>query len=249
MQNVSQDSAVTNMESPVPPSQFRLRVEAIRAAINFKRENDPAFAELSVCDLADKCRVGRSTFKRILSGAATDSNCSTIALICEGLGIDPAVLFGLAPSRDYNREAADYNPTLMDNMRRQNIALEERLVEKRERIKELVTEVSQSEQECDRLRKLYNKKCIDLSAAEARMEAMKAEVDEGAARRARRDETEGQQRRDIEDLQRTLSRERDELRKVRMLCILACLGLIVAMGVVIYLLWEMANPTLGKFRY
>lgn len=211
MDNYTQISTII----PDIPVQFRLQNEAIKAAIDFKREHDPVFSSLTLGDLADKCHIGRSTFKRIVNGATTDANCSTVALICEGLGIDPAVVMGLAPIIDYKREEEEYNPTLMDTMRRQNIALEERLTEKCSRIEELTQELDKSEVECHRLRLLYNDTCKSLSAAETI--ARDSESDKNELKRLRR----------LNNM---------------LLTVLVAVAVVLLM---IYVVWELRNPDQG----
>lgn len=123
-------------------SQFRLRSEAIRPAFEFKKKHDPAFSNMTGASFAAKVGIGESTWKKLYAGTATDAMCSTAWAIAKPLGLDPAVLFGLAPSRDYEREKQEYNPTLMDNMRRQIAALEERVASKKEKIAELSADLA-----------------------------------------------------------------------------------------------------------
>lgn len=204
---------------------FELDNTALTDLIAFQKKHNPRLKDKTNRDIADMCGMSENTLCAILKGKNKNPRVGTLRLILGAIGggsIDRLV--GLAPHRDFAKEEAFYDATLVD-------AMQARLDEKRALIESLQGQLAESEQDRDRLRKLYNEKCIALSAAETRIEAMKAEVDEGAARRARWNKTE------------------DELRKVRMLCILACLGLIIAMGVLIYLLWEIANPNLGNFRY
>lgn len=242
MQDVSHDTPISAVDSAAPAAPFRLRVEAIRSVINFKRENDPAFESMSLSDIADKCRVGISTFKRILSGAATDCNCSTLSLICESLGVDPAEVLGLAPLRDYKREKETYDPTLMDTLRRQNAALEERLLHKKDVIDDLNARLNDLNKTLlDREGRLVNLRTI------IHQEGHDGKIAIGQVREM--EQRLADKRDQIADQAKTIAEQKAEIRKLRAMGIGLTLALIAVMAFAFYLVWEIANPTLGNFRY
>lgn len=145
---------------------FRYNYQAIVDAFEFKKANDPAFKNIrSICAFAEKFGLSESTCKRVFGGKANDFMVSILWYICKILGLDPAVVLYLAPSRDYAREERDYNPTLMDNLRRQIASLEERLSGKRERIEEMTAEIAKRDAYEKDLRERFLKTEKDLSAA------------------------------------------------------------------------------------
>ena len=122
-------------------SQFKLNSAAYKQAFEFKKQNDPAFKNMTHNRFVNLVGICESTWKKIMSGQMTDAMCSTAWAAGKALGLDMNVVFGLAPMRDYNREKQEYNPTLMDNMRRQVISLDEQVRHKDEKIKELLGEI------------------------------------------------------------------------------------------------------------
>lgn len=161
------------MQETSPPSEtglsisgFKYNNTAILDAFEFKKANDPAFKNVtSICAFAEKFGLSESTCKRVFKGRATDFTVSVLWYVCKILGLDPAVVLYLAPSRDYNREEREYNPTLMDNLRRQIAAQDERLNAKKERIDELTAEISKHESYEKDLRERFLKVEKDLSTA------------------------------------------------------------------------------------
>ena len=161
------------MQDLSPPSEtglsisgFRYNHKAFTDALEFKRQHDPAFKDIkSHCAFGEKFGISESTVKRIFGGKANDFMVSFLWYMCRILGLDPAVVLYLAPSRDYAREERDYNPTLMDNLRRQIAALEERLASKNARIDELIEELAKRDAYEKDLRERLLKAEKDLSTA------------------------------------------------------------------------------------
>ena len=153
-------------ETGLSISGFKYNSNAILDAFEFKKTNDPAFKNVtSLCAFAEKFGLSESTCKRVFKGRATDFTVSVLWYICKILGLDPAVVLYLAPSRDYAREERDYNPTLMDNLRRQIASLEERLAYKKERIDELADEIAKRDAYEKDLRERFLRAEKDLSTA------------------------------------------------------------------------------------
>lgn len=153
-------------ETDLSISGFKYNSNAILDAFEFKKANDPAFKNVtSLCAFAEKFGLSESTCKRVFKGRATDFTVSVLWYICKILGLDPAVVLYLAPSRDYEREAREYNPTLMDNLRRQIASLEERLAYKNERVDELTEEIAKRDAYEKDLRERFLRAEKDLSTA------------------------------------------------------------------------------------
>ena len=223
-------------------SQFRLRSEAIRPAFEFKKKHDPAFSNMTGASFAAKVGIGESTWKKLYAGTATDAMCSTAWAIAKPLGLDPAVLFGLAPSRDYEREKQEYNPTLMDNMRRQIAADAERIQNKIERIADLESQIAASASEQDRLRKLYLSKaeeCSRLQERSASLENMLSTRDQSIVKH---DEVRASNITTINHLVK-------QNRRGRFLIFFLTLSTVILAALMIYFLWELNNPNAGNFRF
>lgn len=134
-------------DSGLSISGFKYNHKAFTDALEFKRIHDPAFKDIkSHSAFAEKFGISESTVKRLFSGKANDFMTSLLWYSCRILGLDPAVVLYLAPSRDYEREAREYNPTLMDNLRRQIAALEERILAKQSKINELTATIEKNNQ-------------------------------------------------------------------------------------------------------
>lgn len=132
-------------------SKFKLNSAAFKQTFEFKKRNDPAFKNMTHSRFVNLVGICESTWKKILSEQMTDAMCSTAWAAGKALGLDMNVVFGLAPMRDYDREKQEYNPTLMDNMRRQVISLEEQVRHKDEKIKELLGEIDKRDATINRL--------------------------------------------------------------------------------------------------
>lgn len=218
-----------------------IRWEMLRKLMEYQKMSFPALSQSSGTPV--------STLKKLLSGSTKDPRVSTMLPVVRALGASFDRLLGLAPARDFDKEDATYDATLMDGMRQTVESMQGRLDEKRERIAELTAQLAASEADRDRLRKLVLAKGEALSAAEARIESMRAEVEEGVARRARRDKQAEDLRGDFEAVRTTLYQERAEHRKLRIALFAICGVAILALASAIYMLWDVTNPTKGFFRY
>lgn len=195
---------------------YELDNTALTALVKFQKENNPRLKGKTNRDIADACGMSENTFCAILKGKNRNPRVGTLVCILRAIGggsIDRLV--GLAPHRDFAKEEAVFDATLVE-------ALQARLDEKRERIHELTSEVVTSEEECKRLRKMYNEKCIELSKAEARIESLNNYESEQAAYRAK-------------------------LVRMRRLAntLLAILIAMVSVIAVLYIIWEIRHPDLG----
>ena len=212
-------------ETGLSISGFKYNNDAILDAFEFKKANDPAFKNVtSLCAFAEKFGLSESTCKRVFKGRATDFTVSVLWYICKILGLDPAVVLYLAPSRDYAREERDYNPTLMDNLRRQIAALEERIVSKKEKIDELNAELAKRDAYEKDLRERLLTVSGDLSKEQQKNAAAP-----------------------------TVAAELQQVKKHKhslAVCLIISSALTITFaGIMIYFLWELQNPDAGNWQF
>lgn len=136
-----------------------LDYKRLNELVEFQRKNNPALKDKSLAEIAEDSGMCETTYKGILKGRNRNPRVATLTRMLKGIG-DGSIdrLVGLAPPRDFGREAAAYDKTLVE-------ALQARYEAKNERIEEYKTQVAALETENQRIRKLYLKACEDLSAA------------------------------------------------------------------------------------
>ena len=198
---------------------FKINGQAIRDAFEYKKKHDPAFAHMTLNNFALKIGIGESTWKKILSDKAPDAMCSTVTLICKALGISADEVLGLVPQRDYSKES--YDSTLMDNLRKQLGAVEEKVESKRERIAELENEKHLLMNDIQMWQDKYHEAHADLRAAEEHTKHAETHVKE---------------------------HEKRVKRYARGLTVSIVLAVVLG-ALLIYLLWELRNPADGMFRF
>lgn len=189
-------------EEFTPPVLFDFDNAALTDLVSYQKKNNPQLKGKSNKDIAEACGMSENTLWAILKGKNKNPRVGTLVCILKTIGggsIDRLV--GLAPRRDFAKEDAFYDATIVESL---NV----RLAEKAETILSLRDQLAASEQDRDRLRKLYNEKCIALSAAETRVESMKAEV-----------------------------AERNKYRGLRIFAAASIAALVVSLFIIIYLLW------------
>lgn len=224
-------------------AHFKLQYQTIRPAFENKKKNDPAFKNMTSSTFAGKIGIGESTWKKLYSGQSVDAMCSTVWAIAKALDLDVAILFGLAPIRDYKREEQVYNPTLIDNLRRQNLAYEEAIRYKDMHIEDIEKQLDVALKEQDRLRKLYHEEGIVRSRAEERVAALEKMLATRDASIVKNDEIRKSNMSTIDHLT-------SQNRKSRFWSILmAVVAILVLAGFVYYLLWDVTHPMEGKIRY
>lgn len=224
-------------------SQFKLQSQTIKPAFEFKKKHDPAFKNMTSSTFAGKIGIGESTWKKLYSGQSVDAMCSTVWVIAKALGLDVSVLFGIAPMHDYDREEQVYNPTLMDNLRRQNIAFEEAIRYKDMRIEDLEKQLDTALKEQARLRKMYHEEGIARSRSEERVASFEKMLATRDASIAKNDEIRASNF-------STIAHLTSQNRKSRFWSILmAVVAVLVLAGFVYYLFWDVTHPLEGKIRY
>lgn len=118
------------------------------------------FQELSYPALAKLSGTPESTLRKLLQGVTKDPRISTMLPVVRALGASFDRLLGLAPKRDFEREEASYDVTIMDSLRHQLEALKK--------------QDAANACELDRLRKLVLAKGEAQSRAEERVAAQEA---------------------------------------------------------------------------
>lgn len=208
---------------------YELDNTALTALVKFQKENNPRLKGKSNRDIADACGMSENTFCAILKGKNRNPRVGTLVCILRAIGggsIDRLV--GLAPHRDFAKEEAVFDATLVE-------ALQARLDEKRQRIEELTADLAAEKSESARLRKLLLDESAQRSAYEARaVEAESRLKDKDSVVEFRT------------GLHTDLKLENARLRRTG---VVLSVILAVILLCLIYLLWEIANPTLGNFRY
>lgn len=136
-----------------------LDYKRLNELVEFQRKNNPALKDKSLAEIAEDSGMCETTYKGILKGRNRNPRVATLTRMLKGIG-DGSIdrLVGLAPPRDFGREAAAYDKTLVE-------ALQARCEAKNERIEEYKAQVAELGAENQRVRKLYLKACEDLSAA------------------------------------------------------------------------------------
>ena len=126
--------------------------------IEFQRRNNPKLKGMSGADIAIACDISESTYKGLIKGKNRNPRVGTLVRLLKFIGggsIDRMV--GLAPPRDFAREEAVYDRTLVE-------ALQARLDAKKERIDEYAHEVDVLQSENAKLRNELVEALKELSA-------------------------------------------------------------------------------------
>lgn len=150
--------------------------------LEFQMKNNPALAGKTKRDIAEACYMSESTLKNMCSGKNDNPRIGTLKRILRYIGggsVDRMI--GFAPPRDFEKEEAQYDASLVE-------AIQIRLDEKRARIEELEDQLDASEKDRDRLRKLVLEKGEALSEARTRAAAAEQIINERNGSIARRDQ-------------------------------------------------------------
>lgn len=139
----------------------------------YKAEH-PEFKTVNCALLAEYIGLSEKTLTNLKLGKLTDSNCSTIWMLCTALGIDPRDYLGLPKRSECNPDACSGHAQV-------------RLEEKRQRISELETSLADKEKELSRLRVIIREQSEECGAAKAHSNALERLISEKEASIARRD--------------------------------------------------------------
>lgn len=214
-----------------PADQFACELDntALTALVKFQKENNPRLKGKSNRDIADACGMSENTFCAILKGKNRNPRVGTLVCIIRAIGggsIDRLV--GLAPHRDFEKEEAVFDATLVET-------LQARLDEKRETIESLRAQLEDREARLVNLRTIIHQEGHDGKVAIGQVKEMEQRL--------------ADKREQIAEQAKTIAEQKAEIRKLRAMGIGLTLLLIAILALSLYLIWEMANPTLGNFRY
>ena len=202
---------------------------ALTELYNFQRKHNPALKGMSSQAIAEACDMSENTMRELLKGKNKNPRLGTMKRFLRFIGggsIDR--LTGFAPPRDFDKEEAAYDATLVQS-------LQVRLDEKREMIAELKSQLADREKHLVNLRTAIHQECLDGKAAIGQVKEMEQRLSD--------------KREQIAEQQATIAEQKLEIRKLRVMCIALIVLLIAVMAFAFYLIWEIANPTLGNFRY
>ena len=226
------DTASPMLPIAEEPSGFaacELDNTALTQLVSFQKKNNPRLKDWSNRDIAEACGMSENTLCAILKGKNRNPRVATLVCILRIIGggsIDRLV--GLAPHRDFAKEEAVYDATLVE-------AMQARLDEKREQVADLKAQLEDAQSRLVNLRTIIHEEGKDGNAAKGKVKEMEERL---ADKRAQ-----------IERYEKQIDEQKAEIRKLRFVGGFVGVMLVVALLIVIYLLWEMANPNLGNFRY
>lgn len=128
--------------------------------LEFQKKKNPKLKGMSNRDIAERCDMSESTLKNLLNGKNANPRIGTLKRLLTFIGggsVDR--LIGFAPPRNFEKESAAYDASLMDAMRHQ--------------VESLEAQNAAQEKELDRLRKLVLAK----EGALCRLEGRAADVE------------------------------------------------------------------------
>ncbi len=166
-------------------TEFRLNSKVLFDKIEAIKKNPPAeimefkaarpeFKTVNCALIAEYIGLSEKTLTNLKLGKLTDSNCSTIWLICTTLGIDPREYLGLPKQSECNPETCTSHA-------------QARLDEKRQRIAQMEAAAANQERELAKLRTIIKEQSIEYGGAKARAEVLERLISEKDGSIARRD--------------------------------------------------------------
>lgn len=112
----ARENIVTFIDRP----GHHLNTAMLRQLYDFQRANNPALKDKSCADIACMAGMSESTLKNLLTGKNANPYGETLTGLLDAIGggsLDR--LYGYAPPRDFERETATYDATLMEAMQHQ----------------------------------------------------------------------------------------------------------------------------------
>lgn len=217
--------------------------------LEFQKKKNPKLKGMSNRDIAENCDMSESTLKNLLNGKNANPRIGTLKRLLTFIGggsVDR--LIGFAPPRNFEKESATYDANLMDTMRHQ--------------VESLQAQNAAQEKELDRLRKLVLAKGEALSRLEGRtadveqLTAQCADQQQRLEYKAQRIQDQAEEiaalratvqarDRSVSNLESVASRQRSELKWLK-LFVAALILIIVAAAC--YMAWELSNPDLGMLQ-
>ncbi len=240
---MEQPKAQTTYLEPVEGGKCEFDYVRLKELVDFQLEHNPKLKGKKCRDIAIGSGISESTYKNLMSGRNRNPTIGILTGILDFVGggsIDRLV--GLAPPRDFEKEAAQYDASLMESM-------QARMKEKEQRVTELIDQVGVLEDQKLHYQRMYKDECIKVASLESdlrhmneRVVALQSEANADAEHRAVQDRQSGDLRDDLNKVRNTMYRQRMGLIFVSLIAFAALVALV-------YLLWEIANPTIGNIRF
>lgn len=123
------------------------------------KEEHPEFKTVNCALLAEYIGLSEKTLTNLKLGKLTDSNCSTVWMICTSLGIDPRDYLGIPRQSDCNPETCSSHA-------------QARLDEKRQRIAELEALYKDADGRLVNLRTIIKDQSVELGEARAKVDGL-----------------------------------------------------------------------------
>lgn len=154
------------------------KIEAIKknppAEIAEFKASHPEFKTVNCALIAEYIGLSEKTLTNLKLGKLTDSNCSTVWLICTMLGIDPRDYFGMPRQSECNPESCSSHA-------------QARLDEKRQRIAELEALTADQDSRLVNLRNIIHQESKELGEAKGQVAVYEHRLKECEDKIARRD--------------------------------------------------------------
>jgi len=112
LSNVQQLSVVEERSS----STYCLDIDALNRLIDFGREHNPRLKGASEARIAELCEISETTYKSIRKGRNRKPRVDILYSIVALFGGSIDRLIGLAPPRDYARERAAWDATMVEGL-------------------------------------------------------------------------------------------------------------------------------------
>lgn len=202
---------------------------ALTELYNFQRTHNPALKGMSSQAIAEACDMSENTMRELLKGKNKNPRLGTMKRFLRVIGggsLDR--LTGFAPHRDFDKEEAAYDANLVQS-------LQVRLDEKREMIAELKSQLADREERLVNLRTIIHQEGHDGKIAIGQVKEMEQRLADKCDQ--------------IAEQSKTIAEQKIEIRKLRAMGVVLTILLMLVMAFAFYLVWEIANPTLGNFRY
>ena len=185
------------------------------------KEAHPEFKTVNCALIAEYIGLSEKTLTNLKLGKLTDSNCSTVWLICNSLGIDLRDYFGIPRQSECNPDTCSSHAHA-------------RLDEKRQRITELEALCNDAGKQLVDLRTIINDQSAELGAANAKVGVLERLIAE-------------KERLIAEKEHRIVSGGNGIRTRNIIICALG-VTVAVALALAIYFIWEALYPYSGNFK-
>lgn len=197
------------------------------------------FQEISFPALSKLCGTPESTLRKLLQGVTKDPRISTMLPVVRALGASFDRMLGLAPERDFNREEAAYDVTIMDTMRHQVMEL---MKEREGCVNKHTDEIAAHADQIRILSEKVEKQAERLEFKAGRLQEQEIELTELRTTLKARDQTIANLESMYNKRDATVNTLRRELGIMRYVTIGFALFLVALCA---YFAWELMNPLKG----